>query len=281
MTRKRSFFLLLPLYLLVFFLIVGPMIYIVFLSFMTRNQGFGVDMIFTLQNYATVFSPFYLTVFYQSFKLAFISSIFIILLGYPFGYMMAKLKHKHKKVMMFLLMLPFWTSGLIRLYGWVITFRSNGILDHILMTLKLTDEPLKLLYSYPSVVFGMVYALLPFMILSVYASVEKMNWSLVEAAKDLGASKLRAFWDITFKTTISGLLSGIVLTFIPSMGLFFIAEILGGNKIILVGNVIQDLLSRGSNQPLAAAISVVLMLLTALTLVLYRLVSRTKKLELV
>lgn len=281
MTKKRSLWLLLPLYLLVFFLIVGPMIYIIFLSFMTQSQSFGVDMIFTLKNYADIFSPFYLTVFYQSFQLALISVLVIILLGYPFGYMMARLKRKHKKVMLFLLMLPFWTSGLIRLYGWVITFRSNGILDQILMTLHLTDEPLKLLYSYPSVVLGMVYALLPFMILSVYSSVEKMNWSLVEAAKDLGASRLRAFWDITFKTTISGLLSGIVLTFIPSMGLFFIAEILGGNKIVLVGNVIQDLLSRGSNQPLAAAISVVLMLLTGLTLVLYRLVSRTKKLELV
>ncbi len=280
MTKKRSLLLLLPLYLLVFFLIVGPMIYIIFLSFLTQNQSFGVDIIFTLKNYAAILSPFYLTVFYQSFQLAFISVLLIILLGYPFGYMMAKLKQKHKKVILFLLMLPFWTSGLIRLYGWVITFRSNGVLDQILMTLHLTDEPLKLLYSYPSVVLGMVYALLPFMILSVYSSVEKMNWSLVEAAKDLGASRWRAFWDITFKTTISGLLSGVVLTFIPSMGLFFIAEILGGNKIILVGNVIQDLLSRGSNQPLAAAISVVLMLLTGLTLLLYRLVSRTKKLEL-
>ncbi len=281
MNRNKLYskFLLFPIYILSILFILIPLIYMVYLSFMTRGDIWGFKNIFTLENYKTLLDPFYLNIFYNSIKLSVISVFFIILIGYPFGYFMAKQNDKWKKRIMFLIMLPFWTSGLIRLYGWVIVFRSNGTLDKILMALNITEKPLKLLYSYNAVVLGMIYALLPFMILSVYSSVEKMDWSLVDAARDLGASKWRAFYTITFPMTLSGLLSGIVLTFVPSMGLFFVAEILGGNKIVLVGNVIQDLLSRGNNQPLAAAISVILMLMTIITLFLYRKIAKTKKLE--
>ena len=124
------------------------------------------------------------------------------------------------------------------------------------MGLHVTQEPLKLLYTYPAVVVGMVYALLPFMIFSVYSSAEKLDFSLVEAARDLGASPLRAFLTVSFKLTLPGLLSGVVLTFVPSMGLFFIADILGGNKVVLVGNLIQEQLMKTHNWPFAAALSV-------------------------
>ena len=157
----------------------------------------------------------------------------LILIGYPFGYFMARLSAGWKKTMMLLLMLPFWTSALIRMYGWIIILRTDGLLDTLLMRLHITEEPLKLLYTYPAVVTGLVYGLLPFMIFSVYSSAEKMDWGLVEAARDLGASSWKAFSTITFKMTLPGLLSGIVLTFIPSVGLFFIADILGGNKVVL------------------------------------------------
>ena len=129
-------------------------------------------------------------------------------------------------------------------------------LDKLLMGLGLTDSPLKLLYTYPAVVVGMVYALLQFMILAVYSSAEKMDWSLVEAARDLGATPLKAFLTVTLKLTLPGLLSGVILTFIPSMGLFFIADILGGNKVVLVGSLIQDQLMKAHNWPFAAAPSV-------------------------
>ena len=135
------------------------------------------------------------------------------------------------------------------------------------------------MYSYPAVLVGMIYALLPFMILSVYSSAEKMDWSLVEAARDLGAGHIRAFWTITLKHTLPGLLSGVILTFIPSMGLFFIADILGGNKIVLIGNVIQDQMTRGRNMPFAAALSVVLFILTTLIIGLYRKIAHTGELE--
>ena len=112
--------------------------------------------------------------------------------------------------------------------------------DKLLMGLGITDEPMRLLYTYPAVVVGMIYALLPFMIFAVYSSAEKLDWSLIEAARDLGASRIRAFFTVTLKLTLPGLLSGVILTFIPSMGLFFIADILGGNKVVLVGSLIQD-----------------------------------------
>lgn len=158
-------------------------------------------------------------------------------------------------------------------------FRSNGVLDKILMGLHLTQKPLKLLYSYPAVLIGMVYLLMPFMILSVYSSAEKMDWGLVEAARDLGASRWRAFTSITLVHTMPGLLSGVILTFIPSMGLFFVADILGGNKIVLVGSVIQEQLTKGRNLPFAAALSVVLLVLTSLIIGLYRKIANTGELE--
>lgn len=233
----------------------------------------------TWDNYKNILEPIYLHTFAESLKLALICTAFIALLGYPFGYFMAKLSKKWKSRVMILLMIPFWTSALIRMYGWIIIFRSNGLLDRLFMAIHLTEKPLRLLYTYPAVVVGMVYALLPFMILSVYSSVEKMDWSLVDAARDLGASPVYTFFTVTLKLTMPGFLSGVVLTFIPSMGLFFVADILGGNKIVLVGNLIQEQLMKARNWPFAAALSVVLMILTSLMLLLYRKVAGVKELE--
>ena len=153
------------------------------------------------------------------------------------------------------------------------------MLDTLLMRLHITEEPLKLLYTYPAVVTGLVYGLLPFMIFSVYSSAEKMDWGLVEAARDLGASSWKAFSTITFKMTLPGLLSGIVLTFIPSVGLFFIADILGGNKVVLIGNLIQDQMLKVHDLPFAAALSVVLSTVTAIILWLTQKMSKSKELE--
>jgi len=268
-----------PLYAFTLLFVLGPLIYLVILSFLEREEVWGVVNRFTLQNYINIFEPIYLKTFYESIKLALISTALVILIGYPFGYFMAKLSAVWRKRMMLLLMVPFWISSLIRLYGWIIIFRANGTLDQILMGIGITDAPLKLLYTYPAVAVGMVYALLPFMIFSVYSSAEKLDWSLVEAARDLGATRWQAFRTISLKLTLPGLLSGVVLTFIPSMGLFFIADILGGNKVVLVGNIIQEQLMKAHNWPFAAALSVVLMILTSLMIRMYRLITRVKDLE--
>ncbi|MEG0166425.1 MAG: ABC transporter permease [Ruthenibacterium sp.] len=268
-----------PLYLFTLLFVAGPLIYMLVLSFQTRAEVWGVLNQFTLDNYKNILEPVYLNTFLESFKLAFLSTGLIILIGYPFGYFMAKLSAAWKKRMMLLLMIPFWTSSLIRLYGWIIIFRANGTLDKLLLGLGITQAPLKLLYTYPAVVVGMVYALLQFMILAVYSSAEKMDWTLVEAARDLGASPFKAFTSVTLKLTLPGLMSGIILTFIPSMGLFFIADILGGNKVVLVGSLIQDQLMKAHNWPFAAALSVVLMLLTTMMIALYKRVTHTSELE--
>jgi spermidine/putrescine transport system permease protein len=264
----------LPLYAFTLLFILGPLIYMVVLSFLTREEVWGVRLEFTLDNYAGIFEPVYLRTFGESLKLAFLSTGLVVAIGYPFGYFMAKLTAHWKKRVMLLLMIPFWTSSLLRLYGWIIIFRAGGVFDQLLMALRITSEPLKLLYTYPAVVVGMVYALLPFMILSVYSSAEKLDFSLVEAARDLGASPLKAFLTVSLKLTLPGLLSGLVLTFVPSMGLFFIADILGGNKVVLVGNLIQEQLMKARNWPFAAALSIALLLLTTVFLWLSRRLSK-------
>ncbi len=269
----------LPLYIFTLAFVLGPLVYMVVLSFMTRSETWGVIPEFTLKNYADILEPVYLSTFWESLKLAFLSTLLVIAIGYPFGYFMAKLTAKWKKRTMMLLMIPFWTSSLLRLYGWIIIFRAGGIFDSILMALHITSKPLKVLYTYPAVVVGMVYALVPFMIFSVYSSAEKLDFSLVEAARDLGAISFQAFRTVSLKLTLPGLLSGVILTFVPSMGLFFIADIIGGNKVVLVGNLIQEQLMKAHNWPFAAALSVALLLLTTLLLFLYRKVSGVKDLE--
>ncbi|MCI9593632.1 MAG: ABC transporter permease [Lachnospiraceae bacterium] len=277
--RNRWWITVAPLYVFTIFFVALPLLYLLVLSFMTRAQTWGVVNEFTLDNYLRIGKPVYLNTFRESFQLAVLTTISTLLIGYPFGYFMARLSKKAKGRMMLLVVIPFWTSALMRMYGWIIIFRSKGILDKVLMGLGITASPLKLLYSYPAVLVGMVYSLLPFMILSVYSSTDKMDWSLVEAARDLGATKWRAFLTVTLKMTLPGILSGIVLVFIPSMGLFFIADILGGGKVMLVGNLIQNQLQSGRDWPFAAALSVVLMIFTSIMIWIYRRAAGVRELE--
>jgi spermidine/putrescine transport system permease protein len=259
--------------------VLVPFIYMILLSFMTRDGAWGVSRIWTLRNYLRIGAEEYRETFGQSLRLACSSTLITALVGYPFGYFMARLAAPWKQRVMLLLIIPFWTSSLMRLYGWIILFRANGLLDALLRALGLRDEPLRLLYNYPAVVQGMSYALLPFMIYAVYSSAEKLDRSLIEAARDLGAPPLRAFLTVSFPLTLPGLFSGAVLTFIPSMGLFFVADILGGNKVALAGSLIHQQIIRAHDWPFAAALSVVLTALTGLCLCLYRRISRSPELE--
>ena len=260
----------LPMYLFTLVFVGGPLVMMVVLSFLTRD-GWSYALSFTWENYAALFTEQYLNVFRTSLSLACLSTVLVILLGYPFGLSAALSPDKFRRFYLSAQMIPYWVNSLLRLYGWIIIFRANGLLDKVLMGLGLTDEPLKLLYTYPAVVVGMVYVLLPFMFTSVYQVAEKLDLTCVEAARDLGASKMRAFFTVILPLTAPGLKTGVILTFIPSMGLFFIAQILGGNKIVLVGSLIEELLMKAHNQPMAAALSVVLMLLTgAVCLILMR-----------
>ena len=279
MKRDRWWLCIVPLYAFTLVFVLGPVLYMIAVSFAQNTAGTGFRWAFTLDNFAKMRDPVYLQCFRESFQLAVSTTLLNVLIGYPFGYFMGRLRPEGKRLLMFLIMVPFWTSSLIRLYGWIIILQVKGIFNNALLTLGIIDEPLKILYSYPAVLIGMVYALLPFMILAVYTSVEKMDWTLVEAARDLGASHAKAFFTITLRMTLPGLMSGVILTFVPSMGLFFIADLLGGNKIVLVGSLIQDLMTRGGNQPFAAALALVLAIMTTLMLWLYRKLTGTTELE--
>jgi spermidine/putrescine transport system permease protein len=276
---KFSTALVFPIYFFTIVLVLLPLLYMVVLSFLRRQGAWGVAAEFTLRNYLRIGEKVYFDTFIESSKLAFISTILTAVIGYPFGYFMARLEAAWKSRVMLILIIPFWTSSLMRLYGWIIMFRANGVLDTFLLKLGIIREPLRLLYTYPAVITGMVYVFLPFMIYSVFTSAEKLDRLLVEAARNLGASRVKAFLTVSFPLTMPGLFSGFVLTFIPSMGLFFLADILGGNKVVLVGNLIQEQLVKAHDWPFSAALSAALMVLTSVFIVLYRKITRSGELE--
>lgn len=277
--KDKAWTMAVPLYLFTIVFVVIPLIYIVVLSFLQKDVLWGVTNQFTLNNYAKMFDPVYGKTFLDSLKLAFATTIITTLMGYPFGYFMAKLAPNRRNFVMLLVVVPFWTNALVRIYGWMILLRTKGVLNQALLALGIVDEPIKILYTYGAVLIGMVYSLLPFMILPVYSSVEKMDWSLVEAARDLGAGRIKAFFTVTLKLTLPGVLSGFVLVFVPSIGLFFLADLLGGGKIMLVGNLIKNQLLQARDWPFGAALSVVLMLMTFFIIFLYRKLTHSKDLE--
>ena len=269
----------LPLYLFTVFFVLLPLVYVLALSFMTRNVTWGVDAEFTLDNYKMIFDPVYLKTFGVSLKIAFLTTLITALVGYPFGYFMARLTPKYRNIAMMLVIIPFWTNALIRIYGWMILLRPQGLFNRALIGIGLLEEPLQILYTLPAVVLGMVYSLLPFMILSVYSSALKLDPTLVDASRDLGANRFKAFWTVSFRLTMPGLLSGFVFVFVPSVGLFFISDLMGGGKIMLLGNLIENQLVQARNMPFGAALAIVMMAMTLLIIWLYRRITKVHDLE--
>lgn len=269
--RRAAAFLTLPMSVWTFVFVGILLIYILALSFLTADQeSYGVKYIFTLANYEKLFTGAYFQVLLKSLALAGYTTAICLLLGYPFGYCMARASRKWRGILMLLVIVPFWTNALVRIYGWKILLMGNGPINEFVLWLGLADRPLKLLNTYFAVLLGMVYALIPFMILPTYSSVEKMDWSLVAASRDMGASPVRAFLTVTLPLTAPGVLAGVVLTFVPAVGLFFISDLLGGATDVYAGNLVRDQLLKARDWPFAAAISVVLLTLTLLTLWLYR-----------
>ncbi len=251
-------------------LFVGvALLYIVGLSFLGKGEAFTVTSDVTAQNYARLTDGKYITALLSSLRLAGLTTLISLLLGYPFGYLMAKAKGRLRTWLMLLIIAPFWTNALIRMYGWRILLAANGPLNEALKWLGLIEKPLKILYTETAVLIGMVYAMIPFVILPVYTGVERMDWTVVEAARDLGASPIKAFVTVTLRMTLPSLLAGCVLTFLPSIGLFFISDILGGSNTPLWGNLVHDELLRSRDLPFAATLSVVLLVLTGIVIFLF------------
>ena len=268
---RASFLLSAPMVLWTLLFVGATIAYVIALSFLKRNpDGYGVVMQFTLENYRKLANPNYLEVFRRTLALGLETTLICVLLGYPFGYCMARATPKWRTALMLLVIVPFWTNALIRIYGWRILLVGNGPVNGLLMALGVIDKPLKLMNTHGAVLLGMVYGLLPFMILPVYTSVEKMDWSMAEAGRDLGASPARVFLTVTLPLTASGLMTGCVLVFVPSLALFFMSDLLGGPSDILIGNLVHDQLLKSRDWPFAAALSVVLLLLTWLIMTVYR-----------
>lgn len=259
----------LPMYLWSIAFVFVSLLYVLGLSFLTRGEMVGVTNEITFGNYLRLASPQYLNVLLKSLRLAALTTALCILIGYPFGYLMARLNPMARSIIMLLIIVPFWTNALIRIYGWRILLMGNGPINSVLMKLGIIKEPLKLLYTDGAVLLGMVYALIPFMILPTFTTVDKLDFSVVEAARDLGASPLYAFFTITVPLTLAGLMAGCVLVFIPSMGLFFLNDLLGGSKSVLAGGLIQQLIN-SRDLPMAAALSVLLLTVTGAVIAVYR-----------
>ncbi len=264
--RTKKTLLSIPLYLWTVLFIALPLLYVIGVSFFARGATWGVSDTLTLANYKMLLDPLYLKVFGRSIMISGVTCVIALLLGYPFAYCMAKASPKRRTLLMILVIVPFWTSALIRTYGWMILLRADGPINTFLIQLGLIQRPLKMLYSLGAVLLGFVYTMLPFMILPCFTAIERMDWRTVEAARDLGASPSRAFWTVTLPLTSPGILSGFTLTFVPSMGLFFISDLMGGSKMVIVGNLIQDQLLRARNTPFGAALAVAMFLFTALVL---------------
>ncbi|MGB4139906.1 MAG: ABC transporter permease, partial [Limnochordia bacterium] len=211
-----------------FGLLVGiPLVYVVVVSFLSRDDLGNIVWQFTLDNYRRILDPVYLRVFVNSFMLAFLTGLVTLLIGYPVAYITSKLDPKRRSLAIGLIILPFWISSLLRTYGWVILLGNWGIINNVLMALGLVDQPLQMMYRFGTTLVGTAYMLIPFMIIAVYNSVDKLDKSLLEASYDLGASKRQTFLRVVLPLTIPGIACGFTLVFMPALGLYFISDLLG------------------------------------------------------
>ncbi|MBQ7431988.1 MAG: ABC transporter permease [Lachnospiraceae bacterium] len=250
------------------FLLV-PLLYVICISFLSKNSYGGAGLPVTLQGYLGMLQSEYGRIFLQSLWLSGKTTLICLLFGYPFAWIIAHAPKKWKPFLLLLLMLPFWINSMIRIYGWITLLRSQGVVNQMLMAAGLIQKPLDILYTDGAVLFGMVYDLLPFTVLPIYTSIEKLDHSLVEAAQDLGAGKWHVFTRVILPQTMPGIFAGSIQTFIPSLGLFYISDMMGGAKTMYIGNLIKNQFLSARNWPLGAALSIVLILITLMLMRLY------------
>jgi spermidine/putrescine transport system permease protein len=229
------------------------------------------------ESYLTLFDTLYFKIFVRSFVLAGACTVCCLLLGYPFAYALARMPEQYKGFLLLLVIIPFWTSSLIRSYAIIAILKTNGLLNKALLWLGLIDQPLHLMYTSTAVMIGLVYSLLPFMILPLYANIEKLDTRLLDAANDLGANKFQAFFRIILPLTLPGIMAGSMLVFLPAMSMFYIPDLLGGAKNLLIGNMIQNQFLAARNWPMGATVSIVLTVFMGLMLLAYWRTSKNNK----
>lgn len=254
-------------WLILFFVL--PLLIVLVVSLMTRGQGGSAVLPLTLDHYERVFTVFS-SVLVRSVRIAFYTTVICLIVGYPMAFFIRTRKHDFvRNFALFLVILPFWTNFLVRTYAWRVLLGREGTINEVLLQMGLIDAPIQLLNTEFAVLLGLVYGFLPFMVLPIYASVERFDFRLVEAARDLGANDWSSFWRIVLPLTMPGIIAGCILVFIPAIGAFVTPDLLGGTQGLMIGNLIQSQFRGTGNMPLGAATSMVMMAMVMISLLVY------------
>jgi spermidine/putrescine transport system permease protein len=257
------------LWMLLFFNI--PLLIVLFISLVERGRAGGIrnPAVFTLENFIAFFDPLYLGIFAHSLRIGLVVTAVCVVVGYPLAYFIAKRPARWRDALMLLVMIPFWTNFLVRTYALKQVLGTEGLINSFLLGLGLIQAPLDLLFNEFAVIVGLVYGYLPFAVLPMYASIEKFDYTLIEAANDLGANARRAFWRIMLPLTAPGVIAAVVLTLVPVVGAFITPDIMGGGKVEMIGTLINRQFGVARNWPFGSAISLVLMALVLVGVVFY------------
>jgi spermidine/putrescine transport system permease protein len=270
-TRKRSQLLifLLPaaVWLVIFFIL--PLGIVLVYSFLQRGSNGGVAWNLTLEHYQRLTGSLYLGILGRSLWIGLLSTIACLLIGYPLAFFIVKQAPRWRSALLLLMIIPFWTNFLVRTYAWIILLREQGVINTVLMSLNIVDQPLDLLFTPFAVAIGLIYGYLPFMVLPIYSTLERFDFALVAAAQDLGANDLRTFFRIILPLTMRGIVAGSLLVFIPSVAAFITPDILGGAKTVMVGNLIQNQFLKSLNWPFGSALSMLLIGMILVPVLLY------------
>jgi spermidine/putrescine transport system permease protein len=256
--RLRQIFLL-PSAVVMIGLFFVPLLIVFFYSLLSRGAYGGVMLPFTLEAYGRVFDPLYLTIAFRSFWIAAVSTLLCLVLGFPLALYIARYSQR-KTLLLNLVMLPFWTSFLIRIYAWMFLLRDTGLINTLLLSTHIISAPLPLLFNTPAVILGLVYGYLPFTVLPLYATIEKLDPAWLDAAADLGANPLVATWKIIIPLSRPGIVAGTLLVFIPCLGAYLAPDLMGGGKTVMIGNLVQNQFTASRDWPFGAALSLLLML---------------------
>ena len=260
--------------------LVVPLLVVLAYSLFRRGTYGGIVFDFTFDNYVRALDPLYLNVLWFSLRVAVTATAVALLIGYPAAYFIATRPRRWRAPLLVLIILPFWTSFLIRTYAWMVLLNREGLINRSLLDLGIIKQPLPLLYNEFAIVLGLVYGYLPLMILPLYAAIERLNPELREAATILGARPIKVFFTVTVPLTLSGIAAGCIFVFVPSLGNFIVPDLLGGGRSIMVGNLIQSQFLKARDWPFGATLSLVLIALMLLLLVLQaRIVNRDQPVD--
>lgn len=247
-----------------------PNILVIAVSFLTRDTSDFISLPATIDSYLRLVDPLYFEVFVHSLWMAGLTTAICLLLGYPFAWLVSRARARWQPLLMLLLILPFWTNSLVRVYALKLLLATNGLINKALLAIGIIDAPIDMLYTQGAVIIGLTYLLFPFMVLPLYAVFTDLRDDMLLASQDLGASKPQTFWHVVLPLTTPGVISGVLLVLLPAMGMFYVADILGGSRNLLVGNIIKNQFLDARDWPFGAAASVLLTLAMAVLLLAYR-----------